>query len=77
MDNIEDAFEDQEFLPCPFCCGEAKEEAQRGTFEGYGITNVYCQKCGASVSDKETWNKRCIIIPPCTNFQYNKEATDG
>lgn len=50
--------DDNGLLPCPFCGGEAKEEPQRGTWGGYKITNIYCQKCSASISNKEHWNKR-------------------
>jgi len=45
-------------LPCPFCGGEAKEENQRGQWEGYNIKNIYCQKCAATASSKEDWNRR-------------------
>lgn len=57
--NIEpNKIEEVHLLPCPFCGGEAKEELQRGSWESYNIKNIYCQKCGANVSNREIWNKR-------------------
>jgi len=48
----------EELKPCPFCGGEAREQEQRGSFGGYGLTEIYCLDCSARSSDKDDWNTR-------------------
>ncbi len=55
----DDEVEERDLLPCVHCGGEAKEEQTHGSFGGYDLKTVYCQKCGSSSPNPETWNLRC------------------
>ena len=57
-ENADAGYKSSDLLACPFCGGFAREEQIRGSFGGYGLTSIYCQECGASVSNREVWNAR-------------------